>query len=116
MAEQTPREENEYADAARKIVREYLSGLMWSRAQRDSAYRAVLPAADREEMEEKFRQFEKREEDIEWRFGQEVDKWRKSEDPKRRIVLEEIVKALGKRRDLGFFGKSIVERLKRELE
>jgi len=44
-----------------------------------------------------------------------VDRWRKSEDASRRIVLTEIVKELGHRSDLGFFGKRIVDRLKREL-
>jgi hypothetical protein len=115
MAEQIPQEQSDHVKEAKRIVCEYLSGLGWIRTQRNIAYRTVLPAVDREELEEKFREYVKREEEVEWKFGQEVDKWRKSDDFNRKSVLGEIVKALGNRRDLGFFGKRIVDRLKREL-
>jgi|GEM_PF-965159 len=116
MAEPPIWGEADYIAEAKRIVREYLSKLGWIRTHRGLVYREVRPAADREETESKFRDLTQKEEDVEWRFGQDVDRWRKSDDKNRRIVLEEIVKALGHRRDLGFFGKRIVDRLKRELE
>jgi len=113
MAE--PWGEAEYIKEARRIAGEYLSGMGWSRSQKAMRFRAVTPAAQREEAEQRFRDIRQREEDIEWKFGQEVDRWRKSPDKNRKIVLEEIVKTLGKRADLGFFGRRIVNRLKKEI-
>ena len=116
MAEERSWEEADYIAEGKRIVREYLSGMGWVRSHRSMIYREVRPAVQREEAEEKFRQLSEKEEGVEWKFGQEVDRWRKSEDKNRRIVLEEIVKALGNRRDLGFFGRRIVDRVKREIE
>jgi hypothetical protein len=115
MAEPRGWLESDYINEAKRIVREYLSGLTWIRSHRNIIYREIRPAFEREEEEEKFRALTQKEEDVEWVFGQDVDRWRKSEDANRKIVLEEIVKALGNRRDLGFFGKRIVDRLKREI-
>jgi len=116
MAENHPFTESEFLETAKRIVREYLSGLGWIRTHRDNVYREIVPAMDREKEEEKFREFSRQEEDIEWKFSQAVEFWRKSNDPKRRIILEYIVKALVHRNDLGYFGKRIINRLKKELE
>lgn len=115
MAEEKPREEADYIEEGKRIVREYLSGMGWNRAHRDGIYREVHPAVAREDEEERFRNLTQNEEDIEWKFGQDVDRWRKSEDKNRRIVLETILKGMGQRNDLGFFGKRIIDRLKREM-
>ena len=115
MAEERKWEESDYIEEGKRIAREYLSGMGWVKSERNLTYRQVKPAYQREDLEEKFRQLTEKEENIEWKFGQDVDKWRKSEDLHRRVVLGEIMKALGSRADLGFFGKRIVDRVKREL-
>ena len=116
MTEPRAWEESDYIAEGKRIVREYLSGMGWVRSHRSLIYKEVRPAVQREEAEVRFRQLREKEEDVEEKFGQEVDRWRKSEDKNRRIVLEEIVKALGNRRDLGFFGSRIVDRVKREIQ
>ena len=116
MAEPRAWEESDYIAEGKRIVREYLSGMGWVRSHRSLIYKEVRPAVQREEAEVRFRQLREKEENVEGKFGQEVDRWRKSEDKNRRIVLEEIVKALGNRRDLGFFGSRIVDRVKREIQ
>jgi len=115
MAEQKPFTEEEYLNEAKRIIREYLSQMGWVRSHKDSIYRELMPTMPRDEVEEKLRDITQREEDVEWKFGQDVDKWRKSTDPNRKIVLEEIVKAMWHRNDLGFFGRRIVDRVKREI-
>lgn len=116
MAEPNKWQDEDYVNEAKRIVREYLSGLVRIKAHRNMAVREVRPAVQNAEVEEKFRQLNQQEEDIEWKFGQETDKWRNSPDKGAKIVIGEIVKALGKRNDLGFFGKRIVERLKRNMD
>ena len=115
MAEPKPSIESDYIIEAQRIIREYLSGMGWVRAQRNILYKELKPAVEREDVEQNFKQLAEKEEDIEWKFGQEVDKWRKSDDPMRKIVLERIVQEVGRRNDLGFFGRRIVDRVKREL-
>ncbi len=100
----------------KRIVREYLSSLGWARARRRIIIREVRPAISREEQEERYRDIDRAEEDAEEHFGKEVDRWRTEGTQSAKQVLETIVKELGHRIDLGFFGKRIVARLKDELE
>ena len=113
MAEEGKWEDGDYINEAKRIVREYLSGLSGLRANRRMTVTEVRPAVDNADLEEKFRRFNLQEEDIEWKFGQEVDRWKNDPGRGSKLVIGEIIKALGSRNDLGFFGKRIVERLKR---
>ena len=99
----------------KRIAREYLSKLGWVRAARRTAERHILPAWTREDREEIFREDDQKIEDAEELFGQEVDRYRKEGSQFAKEVLRTIVKQLGRRTDLGFFGKRIVARIKGEL-
>lgn len=98
-----------------RIVKEYLSKRGWALEWRRSLGRQLYPAVNREEFEDKQRQCDRLEEDAEEIFSREVERWRKDTSPEAKEVLQAIVDAIGKRSDLGFYAKRIVERLKREL-
>jgi hypothetical protein len=100
----------------RRIVQEYLSKRGWALEWRRTLSRQLYPAVNREEFEDKQRQCNQLEDDAEEIFSREVERWRKDSSPQAKEVLQTIVDGLGKRLDLGFYAKRIVERLKRELE
>ncbi len=77
-------------EEGKRIAREYLSKRGWAREWRRS-----------EEAEET--------------FSAKVERWRKDPSPQAKEVLRVIAQILGSRKDLGFFGKRIVDRLTREL-
>jgi len=99
----------------KRIVREYLSQLGWARTSTQTAVRHIIPEWTREEREEIFRKSDKRLEDAEEKFGKEVDAYRKENTEFARKVLETVYGQLKNRRDLGFFAKKMISRLKEEL-
>jgi hypothetical protein len=108
-------EEFNPAEEGRRIAREYLSKRGWAGEWRRTLSRQLYPGFQREEFEAKQRQCDQMEEEAEEVFSREVERWRRDTSPQAREVCRAIVEILGKRLDLGFFGKRIVERLKREL-
>ncbi|MEA3493599.1 MAG: hypothetical protein U9R38_04335 [Candidatus Margulisiibacteriota bacterium] len=103
-------------EEGRRIASEYLSKRGWARERRRSLDRQVNPGFQREEFEEKERQCDRTEEDAETLFSGKVELYRKDGSSQAKAVLWSIVDILGRRTDLGFFAKRIIDRLKRELE
>lgn len=103
-------------EAGKRIAREYLSKRGWAQEWRRSLNRQLYPGFQREELEAKERQCDQMEEDAEALLSQEVERWRHDPSPEARQVLRAILDVLGKRTDLGFFAKRIVEHLKRLFE
>lgn len=101
-------------EEGRRIAREYLSKRGWAREWRRTLNRQLYPEVQREEFEEKERRCDRMEEDAEEFFSREVERWRHDSSPQAKEVLRTIYEMLGKRTDLGFFAKRIVDRLKRE--
>ena len=97
-----------------RIAREYLSKLNWAREWRRSLNTQLYPAFQREEFEQKQRQCDQLDEEAEAGFSSAFEKWRKEDNPAGQAVRQGMFALLGRRTDLGFFGKRIVERLKRE--
>lgn len=98
-----------------RIVREYLSKRGWAREWRRTTFRQVYPEVQREQFEAKQRDIDRLEEEAEEFFSREIEKWRHNPSPQAKEVLRTIVELLGKRLDLGFFAKRIVDRLKHQL-
>ena len=107
-------EEFNSAEEGRRIVREYLSKRGWTREWRRTLNRQLYPEVQREEFEAKQRQCDQMEEEAEEGFSHNVERWRHDTSPQAKDVLRAIVDVMGKRLDLGFFAKRIVERLKKE--
>lgn len=101
-------------ETGRRIAREYLSKRGWAGEWRRALNTQLYPAVQREELEAKERQVDGMEENAEEVISREYDKWRKDTSPEAKEVLRGIYELLGKRNDLGFIAKRIVERLKRE--
>ncbi|OGB89857.1 hypothetical protein A2625_05350 [candidate division WOR-1 bacterium RIFCSPHIGHO2_01_FULL_53_15] len=101
-------------EEGKRIAREYLSQRGWAREWRRSLDRQLYPAVQREELEEKERRVDRMQEEAEEVFSREYEKWRKDDSPAGQEVRRGMFELLGKRRDLGFIGQRIVERLKRE--
>ncbi len=98
---------------ANRIVRSYLSALIWSREQRRVAVERTMSLLQREQYLKKADEWVlKAEED----FGREVDYWRKKSSRSGREIIRRIVDQLDKRQDLSFFGRQIVEHCKIYLE
>ena len=95
-----------------RIVKKYLSELGWAREFKRSVTRQLIPAIEKEP---KLVEGDRMEETADENFGREVDVWRKSDAKEAKDVLRIILKELGHRADLGFFGKRMVNRLKDEL-
>ena len=76
--------------------------------------RELYPEVQREEFEAKERQCDRMGEEAEEFFSAAYEKWRKEDNPAGREVRRGMYDVLGKRTDLGFFAKRIVDRLKRE--
>lgn len=102
-------------EEGKRIAREYLSKRGWAKEWRRSLERQLYPAVEREEFEAKEKQCDEREEEAEGAFSAKVESWRKDPSPQAKEVLRAIVQMLGRRKDLGFFGKRIVDRLTKEL-
>jgi hypothetical protein len=102
-------------EVGKSIAREYLSKHGWAGEWRRTLSRQFYPGCQREEFEAKQRQCDQMEEEAEEVFSRNVERWRRSVLPQKREVLQAIVDMMGKRTDLGFFAKRIVDRLKREL-
>jgi len=107
-------EEFNPVEEGRRYAREYLSKRGWAREWRRTLSRELYPAVNREEFEEKERRCDQMEEEAEETFSREVERWRRDTSPQAKEVLRAIFEMLGKRTDLGFFAKKIVDRLKRE--
>ena len=98
-----------------RIVREYLSKRGWPLEWRRTLNRELNPGFQRENLEAKERHCDQMEAEAEATFSHEVEAWRHNPAPQAKQVLLTITDLLGKRTDLGFFAKRIVDRLKREL-
>lgn len=107
-------EEFNPAEEGRRLAREYLSKRGWAREWRRALNTQLYPAVLREELETKERRVDQMEEEAEAGFSREYEKWRRDESPAGREVRKAIFDLLGRRRDLGFIGRRIVDRLKRE--
>jgi hypothetical protein len=108
-------EEQDPSHIGCQIAMEYLSQLGWAREWRRTINRQIYPGFAREDLEIKQRQCDEREAAAEEVFSREVEVWRKNPSKEAKEVLRAIVDVLGKRNDLGFFGKRIVERLKQAI-
>ena len=95
-----------------RIVNKYLSELGWAKEYKRSVARQLIPAIEKDP---KLEDGDKMEEKAEENFGNEVDRWRSENTDEAREVLNAILKKIGKRRDLGFFGQRMIKRLKEEL-
>ncbi|MGB9613285.1 MAG: hypothetical protein ACPL4K_03810 [Candidatus Margulisiibacteriota bacterium] len=107
-------EEFNPTEEGRRIAREYLSKRGWAREWRRTLARQLYPAVQREEFEEKQRRCDQMEEEAEEIFSREIERWRHDPSPQAKEVLRTIYEILGKRIDLGFFAKRVIDRLKRE--
>lgn len=106
-------EEFNPVEEGRRIAHAYLSKRGWAREWRRTLSRQLYPAVQREEFEAKQRQCDQMEEEAEEAFSRSIERWRHDPSSQAKTVLETIVDVLGKRTDLGFFAKRIVDRLKR---
>lgn len=77
--------------------------------------RETRPAWTREEYEDKMRRADALEDEAEAFFSTEYDRLRKDKSPEAKETLKVIYKELGPRTDLGFVGRSIIQRLKQQL-
>ncbi|NQT30350.1 MAG: hypothetical protein HQ596_07245 [Candidatus Saganbacteria bacterium] len=98
-----------------RICRQYLSKLGWSKQWRQTLNLQLHPGFQGKEFEAKQRQCDQMQEEAEGNFSAEVEHWRKEGSANAKEVLKTILQTLGRRTDLGFFGKRIVDRLRREL-
>ncbi len=108
-------EEFNPTEEGRRIAGEYLSKRGWARERRRSLNRQLNPGFQREEFEAKERQCDQMEEEAEEFFSAKVEHYRRDGSLDSKKVLWEIVDMMGKRGDLGFFAKRIIDRLKGEL-
>jgi hypothetical protein len=97
-----------------RIARTYLSKRGWARERRRALNTQLYPGFLREELEEKQRECDLMEDDAEAYFSSEYEKWRKEDSPAGREVRRGLFQLLGPRKDLGFIGQRIVDRLRRE--
>jgi galactokinase len=109
--------ENEFnpREVGRRIASEYLSKRGWAQERRRVLNRQIYPGFQREEFEAKQKECDQMEQEAEDVLSRSVERWRRSILAQKNDVLRVIVEMLGKRGDLGFFAKRIVERLKRDL-
>jgi len=74
----------------------------------------VRPAWTREEYEDKMRRADALDDEAEAFLSSEYDRLRKDPSPEAKETLKVVLKELGRRTDLGFVGKSIIQRLKQQ--
>ena len=103
----------DHRETGRKIAREYLSKRGWARERRRSLERQINPAFAREEFEEKQRQCDRMEEEAEAFISSQYEELRRSSAPAAKEAMSGIYELMGKRTDLGFFAKRIVDRIGR---
>ncbi len=101
-------------EQGRRIAREYLSKKGWAGEWRRALNSQLYPAVEREEFEAKERQVDGMEESAEDYLSRQFDRWRKDPSAEAREVLRGIYELLGKRHDLGFIAKRIVDRLRNQ--
>jgi len=97
---------------ARRIVNKYLSELGWAREHKNTVVRQLIPAIEKDV---KLRQGDEMELAADEHFGAEVDRWKGERTELSTAVLLKILELLGKRSDLSYFAKRIVNRLKEEI-
>jgi len=97
-----------------KIAAGYLSKRGWARQRRISLNSQLNPAFDREVFEVRERDCDRMDEEAEEYLNNEVERWRGDPSSQAKEVLRTIHDVLGRRTDLGFFAKKIMEHLKRE--
>lgn len=102
-------------EVGRRIAAEYLSKRGWAREWRQVLNRQLYPGFEREEFEAKQKEVDQIENEAEDVFSRSVERWRQSVLPQKDEVLRVIVEMMGKRTDLGYFAKKIVDRLKRDV-
>jgi hypothetical protein len=110
MAEETP--EIDAGAEARRIVNKYLSELGWAKEFKNMVLRQLLPAVEKDE---KMRRGDEMELAADEHFGVEVDRWRAERSKISKSVLSKILELVGKRSDLSYFAKRMVNRLREEL-
>lgn len=98
---------------AKRIVNRYLSELGWSNEFKEQIVRELIPAADREI---KLRNADAMELVADEHFGVEIDRLRNERTKTSLAILAEVAEQLGKRKNISFFGKRIIKRIKEELE
>ncbi|MFA5113312.1 MAG: hypothetical protein WC529_03330 [Candidatus Margulisiibacteriota bacterium] len=101
-------------EEGKRIAHTYLSKRGWAGEWRRSLNTQLYPAFQREEFEEKQRRCDQLEDEAEEYFSGQYELWRKIDTAIGREVRLGIWQVLGRRTDLGFYGKRIVDRLKRE--
>ena len=111
MAEETP--EIDPDKEARRIVNKYLSEIGWPNEMKKMAIAQIFTVAERDA---KFSQIEEMELAADENLGAEMDRWRAERSKVSRAVLSRILELLGKRSDLTFFAKRMINRLKEELQ
>lgn len=111
MAEEAP--QIDPAAEANKLVGRYMQDLGWAKINKNRVVNKPVAAHDKDA---EMRYAEEIELAAEERFGQAVDALRNDDSVRSKSVLHEIVKLMGKRTDLSFFGKRIIGRLMEELE
>ncbi len=110
MAEEKP--EIDAGAEARRIVNRYLSELGWAREFKNMVLRQLLPAVEKDA---KMRRGDEMELAADGNFGAEVDRWRAERSKTSKAVISKILELLGKRSDLSYFAKRMVNRMKEEL-
>ena len=110
MAEEAP--EIDPVVEARRIVNKYLSELGWAKEYKNMVVRQLIPAIEKDI---KLRQGDEMELAADEHFGAELDKLRGERSKISKAVLVKILELLGKRSDLSYFAKRMVNRLKEDL-
>jgi hypothetical protein len=110
MAEEIP--EIDAGLEARRIVNKYLSETGWAKEFKNMVVRQLIPAIEKDV---KLRQGDDMELAADEHFCAEVDRWRAERSKISKAVLAKILELLGKRSDLSYFAKRMVNRLKEEL-
>ena len=111
MAEEAP--QIDPAAEGRRIVSGYLNELGWAKEMMRMVVNQLIPAVQKAA---KIEQAEEATSAADEHFGAEVDKWRADHTKLGRSVLKEIMKKMGKRSDLSYFGKRMMARIKEELQ
>jgi hypothetical protein len=97
---------------ARRIVNKYLSELGWAREFKNMVLRQLLPAVEKDA---KMKQGDEMELAADENFGREVDRWRAERSKASKAILSKVLELLGKRSDLSYFAKRVINRLKEEV-
>jgi hypothetical protein len=100
---------------ARRIVSSYLNTWGWARHWRNNAPITYNKKKwNNEEYNQRISRFDDISEEAEDRFYAAIDYWREIKTPKASAVLNEIVRIVGQRKDLGFFAQKMIDRIRQE--